>query len=190
MQKAEHGKGRKVKPIAFLFYLLCQLWFLLFFDPKKISLHNWVQHVAKQLPWSSIICYQMGRRKFLLWVKRFSFNIYCIFILSCILCILPLRIKNGECQVSKTFSYKMKSVMFYNWLPILWTEYHVRTFPAIHSAINWKEGALIMLTIIYFLKFLFTTKLSIIIQGEFITCNMPFEMQYSNRLKEYLHYIY
>lgn len=68
----------------------------------------------------------------------------------------------------------MKSVMVYNWLPILWTEYHVRTFPAIHSAINSKEGALIMLSIIYFFKFLFTTKLSIIIQGEFITCNMPF----------------
>lgn len=41
-------------------------------------------------------------------------------------------------EVSRTFSYKIKLVMFYNWLPILCTEYHVRIFPGIHSAMHGK----------------------------------------------------
>jgi len=68
----------------------------------------------------------------------------------------------------------MKSVMFYSWLPILWTEYHVRTFPEIHSAINAKEGAL--LTIIYLFNFYLQS--DYIIEGDFIMCNVPFKKQY------------
>lgn len=89
-----------------------------------------------------------------------------------ILCLFPFRIKTGESQISKSSRYKIEiSAVPSNWLPILWTEYHVRTFPAIHSTTNAKEGVLIIFTI-YFLDLYFTIKLPTIIQGEFKTHNI------------------